>query len=112
MPRQGLGSGFLISEDGLIVTNHHVVDNAESVLVKLQDGTELDAKVIGSDPLTDIALLDIEGDGYATVAFGSSEEARVGEEVVAVGSPFGLGRYGDIGYHLGQVAQYQCRSVR
>ncbi|WP_299842916.1 trypsin-like peptidase domain-containing protein [uncultured Roseovarius sp.] len=91
MPRQGLGSGFLISTDGLIVTNHHVIDNAETVLVKLQDGTELDAQVIGSDPLTDIALLDVEGEDYATVAFGSSDAARVGEEVVAVGSPFGLG---------------------
>ena len=91
MPRQGLGSGFLISTDGLIVTNHHVIDNAATVSVKLQDGTEMEATVIGSDPLTDIALLDIDGDDHATVVFGSSDAARVGEEVVAVGSPFGLG---------------------
>ncbi|WP_120501841.1 trypsin-like peptidase domain-containing protein [Roseovarius sp. EL26] len=89
-PTQGVGSGFLISEDGLIVTNHHVIANAETVSVTLENGTEVDAQVIGSDPLTDIALLDIEGDGYDAVAFGSSDSMRVGEEVIAVGSPFGL----------------------
>ncbi len=90
-PSQGLGSGFIISEDGLIVTNHHVIANADTVSVKLEDGTEVNAQIIGSDPLTDIALLDIEGEGYDTVTFGSSESMRVGEEVIAVGSPFGLG---------------------
>lgn len=90
-PRQGVGSGFLIAEDGLIVTNHHVVDGADSVKIKLSDGSEHDAKVIGSDPLTDIALLDIDGTDYPTVSFGSSEDLKVGEEVIAVGSPFGLG---------------------
>ncbi|SLN11595.1 putative periplasmic serine endoprotease DegP-like precursor [Roseovarius albus] len=89
-PSQGLGSGFIISEDGLIVTNHHVIANAETVSVTLADGTEIDAQVIGSDPLTDIALIDIEGDGYDAVTFGSSDSMRVGEEVIAVGSPFGL----------------------
>ncbi len=90
-PRQGQGSGFIISDDGLIVTNHHVIEGAETVTIKLADGTRHDATVIGSDPLTDIALLDIEGQDFPTVAFGSSEELRVGEEVLAVGSPFGLG---------------------
>ncbi len=90
-PRKGVGSGFIISQDGLIVTNDHVIANAETVRVTLQDGTKVEARVVGSDPLTDIALLDIEGEDYATVAFGSSEATRVGEEVVAVGSPFGLG---------------------
>ena len=90
-PRQGVGSGFFIAEDGLIVTNHHVIASAESVTVKLQDGTELDATVVGSDPLTDIAILDVEGTDFPAVAFGSSEDIRVGEEVIAVGSPFGLG---------------------
>lgn len=89
-PTQGVGSGFLISEDGLIVTNHHVIADAETVSVTLEDGTEVDAQVIGSDPLTDIALIDIEGDGYDAVTFGSSDSMRVGEEVIAVGSPFGL----------------------
>lgn len=91
MPRQGVGSGFIISQDGLIVTNHHVIDGATDVSIKLEDGTQYDAKIIGSDPLTDIALLDIEGDDFPTVSFGSSDALRVGEEVIAVGSPFGLG---------------------
>ena len=61
-PRQGLGSGFIISGDGQIVTNHHVVDGAETVTVKLADGRSFDATVMGSDPMTDIALLKIEAD--------------------------------------------------
>lgn len=90
-PRQGVGSGFIISDDGLIVTNHHVINGASSVTVTLDSGEEVDATVVGSDPLTDIALLDIEGDDHPMVPFGSSEELRVGEKVIAVGSPFGLG---------------------
>lgn len=89
--RQGLGSGFIISTDGLIVTNNHVIDGATSVTVKFADGSEHDATVVGTDPLTDIALLDIEGSNLPTVAFGSSEAMRVGDEVIAVGNPFGLG---------------------
>ena len=89
--RQGLGSGFVISDDGLIVTNNHVVDGATSVTVKFADGSEYEATVVGADPLTDIALLDIDASGLSTVAFGSSEEVRVGDEVIAVGNPFGLG---------------------
>ncbi|MEP5758649.1 MAG: trypsin-like peptidase domain-containing protein [Litoreibacter sp.] len=90
-PRQGVGSGFIISDDGLIVTNHHVIDGAAQVTIKMADGEEFEATVIGSDPLTDIALLDIDGTDFPTVSFGSSEALRVGEEVIAVGSPFGLG---------------------
>jgi len=89
--RQGVGSGFLISADGLIVTNHHVIADAEEVTIQLQDGSEFTAEIIGSDPLTDIAVLDIEGTDLPTVSFGSSDALRVGEEVIAVGSPFGLG---------------------
>ena len=89
--RQGLGSGFLISQDGLIVTNNHVIDGASKVTVKFSDGTEHEATVVGTDPLTDIALLDIEGDDLPFVAFGSSDEMRVGDEVIAMGNPFGLG---------------------
>lgn len=90
-PRQGVGSGFIISDDGQIVTNHHVIEGAAQVRIKMADGTEFDATIIGSDPLTDIALLDIDGEDLPTVSFGSSDELRVGEEVIAVGSPFGLG---------------------
>ncbi|MEM7438692.1 MAG: trypsin-like peptidase domain-containing protein [Pseudomonadota bacterium] len=90
-PRKGLGSGFIISKDGMIVTNNHVIAGADEVMVKLVDGTEYVAKVVGADPLTDIAVLDIEGEDHATVNFGSSKEMRVGDEVIAIGNPFGLG---------------------
>lgn len=90
-PMKGAGSGFIIDADGLIVTNNHVVDGAQSITVKFADGTILDATVVGSDPLTDIALLRVEADGpLPVVEFGSSEELRVGDEVIAMGSPFGL----------------------
>lgn len=91
-PQQGLGSGFIISEDGQIVTNHHVVAGAETVTVKLADKRSFEAEVVGSDPLTDIALLQITSDvALPTVDFGTSSDLRVGDEVVAVGNPFGLG---------------------
>ena len=89
--RQGLGSGFIISSDGLIVTNNHVIAGATTVTVKFADGSEYEATVVGTDPLTDIALLDIEGSDLPTVTFGSSETMRVGDEVIAMGNPFGLG---------------------
>ncbi|WP_346426037.1 trypsin-like peptidase domain-containing protein [Thioclava sp. JM3] len=89
--RQGLGSGFIISSDGLIVTNNHVIDGATTVTVKFDDGSEHEATVVGADRLTDIALLDIKGTGLPTVAFGSSDAMRVGDEVIAVGNPLGLG---------------------
>lgn len=88
----GLGSGFIISTDGEIVTNHHVVDGATSVVVKLADGRSFNAEVVGSDPLTDIALLKISTDeDFSVVAFGASSNMRAGDEVFAVGNPFGLG---------------------
>ena len=89
--RKGLGSGFIISSDGLIVTNNHVIGGASTITIKFADGTEYDAKVVGADPLTDIALLDIEGSNLPTVAFGSSDAMRVGDEVIAMGNPLGLG---------------------
>ncbi|MEP1929767.1 MAG: trypsin-like peptidase domain-containing protein, partial [Roseibium sp.] len=90
-PRNGSGSGFIISDEGLIVTNNHVINDALNVTVTFADGTTTDAVVVGSDPLTDIALLQVETDEpLSTVEFGSSEELRVGEEVIAMGSPFGL----------------------
>jgi serine protease Do len=89
--RQGLGSGFIISSDGLIVTNNHVIAGATTVTVKFADGSEYEATVVGTDPLTDIALLDIEGSDLPTVTFGSSDTMRVGDEVIAMGNPFGLG---------------------
>lgn len=91
-PRQGVGSGFIISAEGEIVTNHHVIDGADKVLVKLSDGRELQASVVGSDPLTDIALLRVEAaEDLPAIRFGSSDAMRPGDEVIAVGNPFGLG---------------------
>jgi serine protease Do len=86
-----LGSGFIISEDGVVVTNHHVVDEAESIQVKLSDGRELDAELIGSDEGTDLAVLRIKGGGrFPYVQFDRTPSVRVGDWVVAVGNPFGL----------------------
>ncbi|RYH03567.1 trypsin-like serine protease [Salipiger sp. IMCC34102] len=89
--RQGLGSGFIIEEDGLIVTNNHVVENADTVTVKLADGTEYEAEVLGTDPLTDLAVLDIEAEDLTTVEWGTSADVRPGDEALAIGNPFGLG---------------------
>jgi serine protease Do len=87
----GLGSGFIIDRDGYIVTNNHVVDGADTIKVVLKDETEYPAKVIGRDPVTDIALIKIEAKGdLPTVVLGSSDDLKVGEWVTAIGSPFGL----------------------
>ncbi|PID46900.1 MAG: serine peptidase [Proteobacteria bacterium] len=85
-----LGSGFVISADGYVVTNHHVIDGADEIKVNLSDRRELDAKVIGSDKRSDLALLKIEGDKFPAVVFGSSDSLEVGEWVIAIGSPFGF----------------------
>ncbi|TDI62835.1 MAG: serine protease, partial [Alphaproteobacteria bacterium] len=87
-----LGSGFIISPDGFIVTNNHVINNADEILVIMTDGEEYDAVVVGRDPLSDIALLKIEaGDALPYVEFGDSDAIRVGEWVMTIGNPFGLG---------------------
>jgi len=88
--QQSVGSGFLISSDGYLITNAHVVDGADEVTVKLTDKREFKAKVIGADKRTDIALLKIEGKDLPKVTIGDPEKLRVGEWVVAIGKPFGL----------------------
>jgi serine protease Do len=89
---QGQGSGFFISEDGFVVTNNHVVDDGDSFQVVLNDGTEMDAKLIGKDARTDLAVLKVEPTRKFTyVAFADDSKVRVGDWVVAVGNPFGLG---------------------
>jgi len=93
-PRRGsaLGSGFVISEDGYIVTNNHVIDKADEVIIEFFDGTEMEAQVIGVDPKTDIALLKVEADEpLEFVEFGDSDIARVGDWVLAIGNPLGQG---------------------
>src|SRR5687768_12291275 len=87
---QSLGSGFIISADGYILTNAHVVEAADEITVKLTDKRELKAKVIGADRRTDIALLKIDANGLPFVRFGDPNKLRVGEWVVAIGSPFGF----------------------
>jgi serine protease Do len=92
-PKQGggLGSGFVISADGYVVTNNHVVEKADEVKVTFENGTSYDAKVIGTDPKTDLALLKIQSDKtFPMVAF-TDTDAKVGDWVMAVGNPFGLG---------------------
>ena len=85
------GSGFFVSPDGYIVTNNHVVDGADKITVKRSHGTELSAKLVGADKKTDLALLKVKGTGFAYVAFGDSDKIEVGQWVVTVGAPFGLG---------------------
>jgi serine protease Do len=89
VPR-GLGSGFVISADGYIMTNHHVVDGSEQITVTLADKREFSAKLIGSDQRTDVAVLKIEASGLPSVKIGDPNRLRVGEWVIAIGSPFGL----------------------
>ncbi|TAK92129.1 MAG: DegQ family serine endoprotease [Burkholderiaceae bacterium] len=86
----GTGSGFLISEDGYVMTNHNVVDGASNIIVTLADKREFKAKLIGSDERTDVALLKIEGKGFPKLPIGDPDKLRKGEWVVAIGSPFGL----------------------
>ncbi|PZP93542.1 MAG: serine peptidase [Variovorax paradoxus] len=87
---RGVGSGFILSADGLIMTNHHVVDGADEVLVTLTDKREFKAKLIGSDKRTDVAVVKIEATGLPAVKLGDVNRLRVGEWVMAIGSPFGL----------------------
>ncbi len=90
-PRVGFGSGVIISKDGYVVTNNHVVEGADEIVVKLNDDRELKGRVIGTDPSTDLALLKIEGDDeFPTIPVGNSDNLKVGEWVLAVGNPFNL----------------------
>lgn len=86
----GEGSGFIVSDDGYILTNHHVVADAEKLRVVLNDGREFDAKVIGSDELTDVAVIKVDASNLPYVQLADSEDLEVGEWVVAIGTPFGL----------------------
>ena len=87
---QSLGSGFIISPDGYIMTNNHVVADADEIIVRLSDRSELEAKLIGADPRSDVALLKVEGKDLPVVRLGKSDELKVGEWVLAIGSPFGF----------------------
>ena len=88
--RQGSGSGVILSADGYIVTNNHVIDNADDIQVVLNDNRQFNAKLVGTDPTTDIALLKIEGEDFPFLRFGNSDALKLGEWVLAVGNPFEL----------------------
>ena len=86
----GFGSGVIISKDGYIVTNNHVIDNADIISVKLNDGREFKGRIIGADPSTDLALVKIEGEDLPTIPVGDSDQLKIGEWVLAVGNPFNM----------------------
>lgn len=88
--RRGLGSGFIISPDGYVLTNHHVIDNADDVFVRLTDNREFKAKLVGSDKRTDVALLKIDGNTLPYLKTGKSADIKAGQWVLAIGSPFAL----------------------
>jgi len=94
---RGMGSGFIIGEDGYIVTNNHVIDDADKITVTLNNGQEYAAELLGSDPKSDLALLKIDAGDLTTVSFGDSDHARVGDWVVAIGNPFGFGGTATVG---------------
>jgi Do/DeqQ family serine protease len=87
---RGTGSGFIIKNDGLILTNAHVVDGADTVIVTLKDQRELKGKVLGVDPLTDVAVIKVEASNLPTVSLGNSDQLRPGEWAIAIGNPLGL----------------------
>jgi len=93
-PRQQVqmasGSGVIISQDGYIVTNNHVIERAQRIMVVLNDKREFEARLVGTDPNTDIALLKVEAEGLPTIAFGDADALKIGEWVLAIGNPFNL----------------------
>jgi serine protease DegQ len=91
-PQRGLGSGVIVSPEGYLLTNHHVVDGADEIEVQLADGRQVSAKVVGTDPETDVAVLKIQLDKLPAVVFGNSERLEVGDQVLAIGNPFGVGQ--------------------
>ena len=107
-PKSSLGSAVLISENGIMLTNNHVVANKQGIIVALKDGRTLQAKIIGSDPETDLAVIKVEATGLPAIVFGDSEKLRTGDGVLAIGNPYGVGQtvtYGIVSgtgrHHLG-----------
>ncbi|MDM1707824.1 S1C family serine protease [Thiopseudomonas alkaliphila] len=107
-PKSSLGSAVLISENGIMLTNNHVVANKQDIVVALKDGRTLQAKIIGSDPETDLAVIKVEATGLPAIVFGDSEKLRTGDGVLAIGNPYGVGQtvtYGIVSgtgrHHLG-----------
>src|SRR5262249_60405149 len=90
LERSGVGSGIIVSPDGYILTNNHVVEDADKVEVELSDNRKFTAKVVGRDSPSDVAVVKIDATGLPTVAFGDSEKVEVGDLVLAVGNPLGI----------------------
>jgi len=90
--REGLGSGVIVTPDGYILTNHHVIDGADQIRVDLNDNRTLEAKVVGYDPPSDLAVLKIEASGLPVLGLGDSDRTRVGDVVLAIGNPLGVGQ--------------------
>ncbi|MFT4020594.1 MAG: trypsin-like peptidase domain-containing protein, partial [Acinetobacter sp.] len=88
--KTGYGSAFFISQDGYLLTNHHVVDQAKKITITLNDRREIDATVVGSDARTDVALLKVNGSHFPALKIGNVDQLKVGEPVLAIGSPFGF----------------------
>ncbi len=91
-PQRGLGSGVIVSAEGYLITNHHVVEGADDIEVLLADGRQAQAKLVGTDPETDVALIKIDLDKLPAATFGNSERLQVGDAVLAIGNPFGVGQ--------------------
>ncbi|MEN3325205.1 MAG: serine protease Do [Acidobacteriota bacterium] len=90
--RQGLGSGVIVREDGYILTNHHVIDGADKISVDMNDKRSLEARVVGSDPPSDLAVLKVNASGLPVLPLGDSDRTRVGDVVLAIGNPLGVGQ--------------------
>lgn len=90
--RQGLGSGVIVSQDGYILTNHHVIDGADQIRIDLNDGRTFEARVVGSDPPSDLAVLKVNASGLPVLALGNSDNVRTGDVVLAIGNPLGVGQ--------------------
>lgn len=88
--RQGLGSGFVVRQDGYIITNNHVIENADKIQVTFPDKREFDAELVGTDPKSDVAVIKIEGDGFPVATLGTSAGIEVGDWAIAIGTPYGL----------------------
>ena len=91
-PQTGLGSGVIVSPEGYLLTNHHVVEGADEIEVLLPDGRQLQARVVGTDPETDLAVLKVQAERLSVITFGQSAELHVGEPVLAIGNPFNVGQ--------------------
>ncbi len=92
LPQSGLGSGVIVSPNGYIITNNHVIEGADEIEVSLNDGRHTMAKIIGTDPDTDLAILKIELDKIPVIVWGNSDSSQVGDQVLAIGNPFGVGQ--------------------